>query len=110
MVLTSLPEAISGVGFARLRAQVGASVGQLQAYEPTGQVAAAAAEQVAAEMPPPSAAELQRAAQVVLSQKAARQAPLEALLARQLIAIFDRSKPRGEPSGLLRQGTAWRSP
>merc|ERR1712070_584731 len=60
-------------------------------------------------MPPPSAAELQRAAQVVLSQQAARQAPLEALLARQLVAFFDRSKPRGEPSGLLRQGTAWRS-
>ena len=38
----------------------------MQAYEPTGQVAAAAAEQAAAEQLPPSAAELQRAAQMVL--------------------------------------------
>ena len=71
MVLTSLPQVLSGVGSARSAAQVGGSSAQLQAYEPTGQVAAAAAEQVAAEMPPPSAAELQRAAQVVLSQQAA---------------------------------------
>ena len=105
-----MPQVVRGVRSARSTPQVGASVAQLQAFEPREQVAAAEAEQVAAEKPPPSAAELQRAAQVVLSQQAARQAPLEALLARQLIAVFDRSKPRGEPSGLLRQGTAWRSP
>ena len=105
-----MEQAICGARSARSAAQVGASVGQEQAYEPSGQVAAAEAEQVAAEKPPPSAAELQRAAQVVLSQQAARQAPLEALLARQLVAVFDRSEPRGEPARLLRQGTAWRSP
>ena len=48
MLLTSLPQAISGVGSARPAAQVGGSSAQWQAYEPTGQVAAAAAEQVAA--------------------------------------------------------------
>ena len=105
-----MPQVVCGVRSARSTPQVGASVGQEQAFEPREQVAAAEAEQVAAEKPPPSAAELQRAAQVVLSQQQARQAPLEALLVRQLVAFFYRSKPRGEPARLLRQGTAWRSP
>ena len=65
MVLTSLPQVISGVGSARSAAQVGGSTAQLQAYEPTGPVAAAAAEQVAAEQLPPSAAELQPIAHTV---------------------------------------------
>ena len=58
---------------------------------------------MAAEKPPPSAAELQRAAQVVLSQQAARQAPLEALLDGQLVAfecfIAARRALRAAPAG-----------
>ena len=111
MVLTSHFQAVCSAGDRRPATQQP----QVPAFQagggPGGQVAAE--EVVAAVGAPPTAAELRQAADAVpvgqgpsVPALAAGAQPTAGLLEA---VKWARLQPRGEPSGLLRQGAAWRS-